>query len=327
MMSLCKFGDHAPSYNHTTKLCESQRVIFAAIGCMFLGTLSLSVLLHAQGSPITLAYQLTHSETLDPSLSPDSKRMVYITVIAGKEQLFAVNLDGSDPKQLTRDDADHEDPAWSPDGKKVAFVLIAGAIEQIQLMNVDGSGVEPLTPKEMRTIHPNWSPDSTKVAYCTDDDLKPPKKNDSDIYVIDVASKRVHKIITGGVNTYPAWSPDGKRIAFRRMLGESNSEVFIANGDGSNPVNLTNNPAFDGWPSWSLDGKSIAFASNRNRNYEIYIMDPDGKNVRKVANTEGRATAPKWAKDGKTLYFPICKKVDFKFDCEIYAAKLDAYAR
>ena len=66
---------------------------------------------------------------------------------------------------------------------------------------------------------------------------------------------------------------------------------------------------------------------NRNRNYEIYIMDPDGNNVRRVANTEGRRTVLKRGKDGKTCYFTICKKVDFKFDCEIYAAKLDAYSR
>jgi TolB protein len=320
-------GDRAPSCNPKTKLGGLQTIFFVTAKSIVWGGLCASALLHSQSSPITLAYQLTHSETLDPSLSPDGKRMVYITVVAGKEQLFAMNLDGSNPRQLTRDDAAHEDPAWSPDGKKIAFVLITGGIEQIQLMNADGSDVEPLTPKEMRTIHPNWSPDGTRVAYCTDDDLKPPKKNDSDIYVIDVASKQAQKVITGGVNTYPVWSPDGKRIAFRRMLGENDSEVFIANSDGSHPVNLTNNPAFDGWPSWSPDGKSIAFASNRNRNYEIYIMDSDGKNVRKVANTEGRATAPQWAKDGRTLYFPICKKVDFKFDCEIYAAKLDAYSR
>ena len=88
---------------------------------------------------------------------------------------------------------------------------------------------------------------------------------------------------------------------------------------------LTHSETMD--PSLSPDGTKIAFASNRNRNYEIYIMNPDGSDVRKVANSEGRATAPQWGKDGKTIYFPICKKVDFKFDCEIYAAKLDAFSQ
>ena len=280
-----------------------------------------------QNRPITIAYQLTHSENVDPTFSPDGKEMVFISVIAGKEQLFRMGIDGSNPRQLTRDDADHEDPAWSPDGQKIAFVLIKDGMEQIHLMNPDGSGVEPLTPKEVRTIHPNWSPDSRSVAYCTDDDLKPPKKNPAEIYSMDLAARRITRLISGGVNTYPAWSPDGKKIAFRRMLGESNSEVFIANSDGSDAHNLTNDPAFDGWPAWSPDGTKLAFASNRNRNYEIYVMNPDGSGVQKVANSEGRATAPQWGKDGKTIYFPICKKVDFAFDCQIYAAKIDAFQK
>lgn len=280
-----------------------------------------------QEPPLTLAYQVTRSVNLDPSISPDGKRMVYISEIAGKEQLFAANIDGSNPVQLTHDEVNHEDPAWSPDGKTIAFVLLQGDREQIHLMKVDGSGVEPLTPPELRTIHPAWSPDGKRVAFCTDDDLKPPKKNDSDIYEIEIATRKSRKLITGGVNTYPVWSPDGQKLVFRRMLGESDSEVFVANSDGSGARNLTRNPAFDGWPAWAPDGNRIAFASNRNRNYEIYVMDSDGGHVRRVANTEGRATAPKWSPDGKTLYFPICKKVDFTFSCEIYGAKLDAFGR
>lgn len=282
---------------------------------------------HSQREAVSQAYQLTHTAKFDPSLSPDGKRMVYITVTEGREQLFVMNADGTGAAQLTRDDADHEDPAWSPDGQTIAFVYVRDGLEIISLMNVDGSGVQRLTPGGVKAIHPNWSPDGKRLAYCTDDDLAPPRKNDADIVVIDLATRQARTLITGGVNTYPAWSPDGKRIAFRRMLGEMNSEVFVANADGSDARNLTNHPAFDGWPAWSPDGTRIAFASNRNSSYQVFTMNADGSDVRLLANTEGRATAPKWGRDGARIYFPVCKNVDFGRDCEIFAARTQGFAR
>ena len=280
-------------------------------------------LAQAPRGPLGIAYQFTHSQNMDPTFSPDGKEMIYISVVGGKEQLFRVAMSGGNPSQLTRDDADHEDPAWSPDGKHVAFVLIHDNLEQVHLMDPDGSHVEPLAPKEHKTIHPSWSPDSQRVAYCTDDDLKPPAKNDSQIYSIDLATRKITELVSGGVNTFPVWSPDGKKLAFRRMIGEHDSEVFVANGDGTDPKNLTNDPAFDGWLAWSPDSTRIAFASNRRGNHEIYVMNADGTNVRKAANTEGRGTAPKWSKDGKKIYFTNCQKHDFGVDCQIYAVTLE----
>jgi TolB protein len=299
----------------------------AAMGLSAILLWSICALAQTAKGPIGIAYQFSHSVNDSPSFSPNGEEMVFISVVAGKEQLFRMRLDGTQVMQLTHDDADHEDPAWSPDGKRIAFVLMRDGREQIHLMNPDGTADEMLTPADVKTIHPNWNPDSRSVAYCTDDDLKPPKKNPAEIYSIEISSRKIAKLIEGGVNTYPAWSPDGKRIAFRRMLGESNSEVFVANADGTDTRNLTNDPAFDGWPAWSPDGTKIAFASNRRGSYEIYIMNPDGSELRKVANNEGRATAPQWTKDGKNIFFPLCKKVDFSFDCQIYAVKLDAFAR
>jgi TolB protein len=267
-----------------------------------------------------LAYQLTHAVTVDPSPSPDGRRMVYIIVVAGREQLFVANLDGTKPVQITRDDFDHEDPAWSPDGTKIAFVSMKDGLERIAIMDPDGTHVDVLTPATVRTIHPNWAPDSVRIAYCTDDDLKPPKKNTSEIQVIDRKTRRITTLISGGTNTYPAFSPDGKKLAFRRMLGELDSEVFLANADGSDAHNLTSHPAFDGWPSWSPDGSRIAFASNRRSSYQIYVMKPDGTGVTQVAHTEGRATAPVWSRDGATIYFPLCRNVDFGHDCQIFVA-------
>lgn len=275
--------------------------------------------LPAQQVPAGLAWNLTHSNNLDNSYSPDGRRLVYISIVGGREQLFVMNADGGGSRQLTRDDADHEDPAWSPDGHRIAFVRIAGGHKIIHLINPDGSGLEPLTPASQSAIHPSWAPDSRRILYCTDDDLRPPVKNEAEIYAIDLATRAVTTLVSGGVNTYPNLSPDGRRIAFRRMIG-IDSEIFVANADGSAARNLTGHPAFDGWPAWSPDGRRIAFASNRNSAYQIFVMDADGSNVRLVANTEGRATAPRWTPDGRRIAFTNCVNVGFGRGCEIMLA-------
>jgi TolB protein len=281
--------------------------------------------LAAQDAPSTSLRQVTHSQNADPSFAPDGHRMVYISVVAGREQLFISEIDGKDAWQLTTDSLDHEDPAWSPDGKQIAFVALTKTSERIMLMPAVGGPGRPVSPATERAIHPNWAPDSRHLAWCTDDDLAPPRKNDSDIKVIDLETSRIRLLITGGTNTYPAFSPDGKYVAFRRMLGEKNSEVFLADSDGTHVRNLTNSPAFDGWPAWSPDGQRLAFASNRDgADYQIYVMRTDGSDVRLVAPSTGRGTAPKWTMDGRSIYFPICRREDSGFGCEIFAATAPA---
>ena len=152
--------------------------------------------------------------------------MVYIAIIAGVEQLFVADIDGGNARQITRDDFGHEDPAWSPDGTKIAFVSLKDGGEVISIMDPTGAHVETLTPATVRTIHPNWAPNGRSIIYCTDDDLRPPAKNNSDIDILDLGTRTITQVITGGINTYPAFSPDGKRIAFRRILGDTNSEAL-----------------------------------------------------------------------------------------------------
>ena len=72
-------------------------------------------LAHAQTKPLSAAYQITYAKNYDPSPAPDGKHLVYISMVAGREQLFVMNVDGSGSRQITSDTVDHEDPAWSPD--------------------------------------------------------------------------------------------------------------------------------------------------------------------------------------------------------------------
>jgi TolB protein len=279
-------------------------------------------------APSTLT-QVTHGLFLDPSISPDGHRMVLLSIVGGKEQIFRAKIDGGNPVQITHDPFDHEDPAWSPVGDKIAYVSMAGGMRVIHIMSLDGSGDEALTPLTQKTIHPNWSADGRSIIYCTDDDLAPPAKNTSTIYAIDLETHLIRPLISGGVNTYGVWSPDKRHIAFRKIIGEintphMNSEIFLSDGNGKHPKNLTHNPAFDGWPAWSPDGKQIAFGSNRGsdeKTFRIWVMNADGSNARLVADTTGRATAPQWAKDGSRIYFPICKRNASGPDCNIFAAR------
>lgn len=80
---------------------------------------------------------------------------------------------------------------------------------------------------------------------------------------------------SSGEDAYPAVSPDGTKIAFVSTR-DGNSEIYVMDADGSNPVNLTRHPSADLDPAWSPDGTKLAFASSRDGNFDIYVMDADG---------------------------------------------------
>ena len=107
---------------------------------------------------------------------------------------------------------------------------------------------------------------------------------------------------TPGIDWQPDASPDGKRIAFESQR-DGNSEIYIMNADGSDPVNLTQHPGYDSSPAWSPDGQHIAFVSSREGNSEIYVVNAEGgEPINLTMNPAGDAN-PDWSPDGHHLVF------------------------
>ena len=290
-------------------------------GCTSL--LGLASPMRAQSVPIATARQITHSYNFDWVPAPVGNRSVMITIVAGREQLFLLDEVTSRWTQITHDDADHEDPAWSPDGKRLAFVLTGEKTRVVHVMDCDSKERKAVTPASVRAIHPSWTSDGRRILYSTDDDLRPPAKNESEIYAVDVATLKIETLVTGGVNTFPVMSPDGKWLALRKIVGDMNSEVFLAKADGTDLENLTNHPSYEGWPAWSPDSSLIAFAANRNgKDHQIFVMGADGSDVRLLADTRGRGTSPKWSPDGRSIYFTNCFTEQDGGGCEILQAAI-----
>ena len=145
--------------------------------------------------PFGLAYQLTHSVNADPTFSPDGKRLIYVSEIEGKDQLFVMDADGKNQKQITREPYDHEDPAWSPDGRKILFTRLSGSVYSdgdVYVMNADGRGQRNLTPSLTHPFAtdttPAWSPDGRRILFVSNRDGK------GEVYVMNADGSGLRKL-------------------------------------------------------------------------------------------------------------------------------------
>ncbi|HEU4712901.1 MAG TPA: carboxypeptidase regulatory-like domain-containing protein [Pyrinomonadaceae bacterium] len=242
-----------------------------------------------------------------------------------------INADGTGQTKLTGGDGVIcDDPVYSPDGSKIAFTRRSGFHSDIGMMNADGTNVVTVISgsgsPETHNFNPSWSPDGTKVVFSSS--RSGPGK--VEIWVANIDGTGLVRLTTNiqvsqdgqgpifSSDTDPAWSPDGTRIAFASTReGIADTEIWIMNPDGSNPVRLTADDVDDRTPDWSPDSQRIAFAKSNGGG--VHIMNRNGSNVVSVMPFAGW---PAWSPDGSKLAF-IESDANIGFKGAVFVSKTD----
>ncbi|MDF2771176.1 MAG: tolB [Geminicoccaceae bacterium] len=190
-----------------------------------------------------------------PSWSPDHSKIVFVA----SRLIRIMNADGTGAKNLTTTGSSRM-PSFSADGQKIVFIREnARGRTDVYTVNVDGTNEQVLVrTASTDEVTPRLSPDGTKLAYSSI------KRGEADIVVLDLATGR-RSVIVADPNPQiaPAWSPDGKRLAFVTGSGSAAQCIGIIDADGTNRKAFPSGVDDCRSPSWSPDGTELAFVSGK----------------------------------------------------------------
>lgn len=197
---------------------------------------------------------------------------------------------------------------------KVVFISNRDENDELYIMDYDGHNQTRITFNKIKDYMPAWSADGRQIAYTSY------RKGKAGLYTLNPYEGKIVEVSNEGTNFGPSFSPDGKRLAFCSTLEEGNSEIYVANADGSKIKRLTFNKAIDTAPTWSPTSRELAFTSDRSGTPQIYIMDAEGSNVRRVSYGGNYFDGPAWSPTGDMIAY--VSRVNNVFD--IYVLNLRA---
>jgi Tol biopolymer transport system component len=210
--------------------------------------------------------------------SPDGKMIVFARYTNNTQHIWVMNADGSGQRKLTSSDIYETEPSWTPNGKIIFRRTNSTGRTDVYSINPDGTGETRLDnlKGDGKRINFAWSPDGTKITF-----VRINSQHRSSLWVMNVDGSGAQQLTPGETeaDSVPQWSPDSKKIVFKRYWG-NNRGLYTINANGTGLTRLTNNSGLELTPRWSPDGTKIVFT----RNSQIFTMNPDGSNQQEIKN-------------------------------------------
>lgn len=250
-----------------------------------------------------------------PSVSPDGTQVLYSSDQNGNYDVYLTTLDGQ-ASRLTSSAANEIRPVWSPDGHLFAFLRASSDGFDVVIKPVHG-GPERVVGRITNLMYgqptenvlmiqgspgPAWSPGGGELAFTTGIEGTTARP----IEVLTLNSGRIRVLThppSGSHDFYPAYSPDGRWLAFCRWHSNSTSSVYLVPAEGGEEKRLTfANEDIRGL-AWMPDGKSFLISSNRAGPHRLWLLDRETGRSRPFQAVGDSAREPSVSRDGRVIVY------------------------
>ena len=246
---------------------------------------------------------------------PEGK-IIFVSFRDGNQEIYVMNADGSDERNLTNAPGDDFDPDWSLDGAKIAFVSNRTDQAHIWVMDADGSNQRQLTQESSGGLAPRWSNDGTKIVYTRGGSLDVMNADGSGVEVVMEAEPEQTAAPCRAGAFAGGWSPEDDVITYySASVSRQIGQVCTIKAGGSDPEVIVADPeAYDVEPVFSPDGKSIAYRAIIDGQHDIWVVDLDTGEKTNLTDDPDLDIEPDWSPDGEWISFGSLRPAEPNFD-------------
>jgi TolB protein len=259
-------------------------------------------------APVSDLKNLAHNFANDVMQNLTGMPGIFLTKIAmscdksGKKEIYMMNYDGTDVKQVTHHRSIAFGPAWSPDGTRLAYSLITRHSDNnknidLYEFNFANNTVRLLSDKIGINSGAAYAPDGKKIA------LTLSYLGNPEIFILDTTTRKITRVTRSyGFDVDPSWSPDGESLTFVSSR-TGRPMVFSSKADGTKIQRLTFAGRYNATPTWSPRNNKIGFAGWIDKSFDIFIMNPDGTTIERLTKNQGNNEDPFFSPDGNFILF------------------------